>query len=431
MAFPPGLFVSKLSAIEFVERFVAMAPDIFTSENVQISFATNVEGVALSFNGVPADALKNDGRITSFMDLCRKQKLLVCTNAALRRQANANQHLSYANEDGIVGRFELHFAGELGLAGMALAAAEKHFSATTFLDLVRMRGDPVETAALQFRERSIVDLEAHVRSLAKLMEEITERETKARGELHKQLEEEHRQRRAELEREHRELRDALEQREKTKEAEFAARETAFNAKLKSVEDREAKHIRRDLLTRLEKELAGVKNETLSAATASKRGLVHICCLFLIALSGTAVAVLLNTLLGQADPSWKLLGPLTASSATLVSTLVYYVKWNDRWFREHADGEFAARRYKADILRASWVAELVSELATEKKGELPSELLDAFTRNLFRDVGTSKESEHPLDSLLAISKRATEVNVGRGSFSLRAAPPMKKAGGESP
>jgi len=99
--------------------------------------------------------------------------------------------------------------------------------------------------------------------------------------------------------------------------------------------------------------------------------------------------------------------------------IYYLKWNDRWFREHADAEFAAKRYKADILRASWIAELAGEWKKTKEGEPLSPLLvDAFTRNLFTDVSVSGPSEHPLDEMTSLLKRASEVQFGKSGFSLK-------------
>jgi hypothetical protein len=105
----------------------------------------------------------------------------------------------------------------------------------------------------------------------------------------------------------------------------------------------------------------------------------------------------------------------------VTTFVYYLKWNDRWFREHADAELAATRYKADIYRASWLAELVLEAQTEADAELPPELIAAFGRNLFVDPGPTKESEHPIEAISSLVKRVRSVTVGKGGFSVEGVP----------
>jgi len=65
-----------------------------------------------------------------------------------------------------------------------------------------------------------------------------------------------------------------------------------------------------------------------------------------------------------------------------------------------------------------VAELVSEWAKENEGQrLPDELLSASTRNLFRDAGPTRESEHPYEHLTNILKRATEFTIGKNILSV--------------
>ena len=61
---------------------------------------------------------------------------------------------------------------------------------------------------------------------------------------------------------------------------------------------------------------------------------------------------------------------------------YFIKWNDRWLRQHADAEFMFKQMELDVNRASWVVEMASEWAEEKKADLPSHLVDSLTRNLF-------------------------------------------------
>jgi hypothetical protein len=111
--------------------------------------------------------------------------------------------------------------------------------------------------------------------------------------------------------------------------------------------------------------------------------------------------------------------MATGTVTLFATLIYYLKWNDRWFREHAEGEFASKRYKSDMLRASWLAELVSERAQAKQPDLPPELLEAFTQNLFRGSTPLAEAEHPFEQLTSLIKHAKELKIGKGELSLRA------------
>lgn len=50
-----------------------------------------------------------------------------------------------------------------------------------------------------------------------------------------------------------------------------------------------------------------------------------------------------------------------------------------------------------MLRAGWIAELVSEWSIDNKAP-PPDLLEVFSRKLFR-ANTNPDVEHPVDSLL--------------------------------
>ena len=119
-----------------------------------------------------------------------------------------------------------------------------------------------------------------------------------------------------------------------------------------------------------------------------------------------------------------LGPLTGGVLGLSATALFFLKWSDRWFREHADEELASKRYKADMVRASWIAELAQEWVVEGH-EPPKELLHVFARNLFQDRAGHGDTEHPLDQMLGLLKRANKVDLSKGRIAIDAAPPADK------
>jgi hypothetical protein len=84
-------------------------------------------------------------------------------------------------------------------------------------------------------------------------------------------------------------------------------------------------------------------------------------------------------------------PISAGTGIFVSTAIYYIRWNDRWFRDHASAEFANRKFGADILGASWLAELFFEWDEKKDFNFPPELLQSFARGLFTP-GTNPNGE---------------------------------------
>jgi hypothetical protein len=335
-------------------------------------------------------------------------------------------HVTYVSQDGIVGRFSISNTDpQKGIE--ALTAIEANFAVTPLADLVRLTAGPqLERDAIQMRERSIAELRVELQKQAEFLATLTLRETEATRKAREDLEQTYRENQAKLETEHLARQAALDERLKVRDEEFAARERAFEDRKSKFETREAKVVRRQLLEEIKKVLTETETLTLSSGTERKRRLTHVCVAVLVIASGSELYGLLGKLVEPGSVPWYLMGSIVFASFTLISTVVYYLRWNDRWYREHADGELAAKRYKADILRASWIAELVSELATEGRPELPPELLDAFTRNLFRDTGRSRVTEHPFDDLTSLFKRANEVTIGGKMLSLKAA----SRGGES-
>jgi hypothetical protein len=79
------------------------------------------------------------------------------------------------------------------------------------------------------------------------------------------------------------------------------------------------------------------------------------------------------------------------------TAAFYVRWNDAWFRQHADEEFRLKRLDLDIDRAHYVVEMLLEWNEQKGTTIPEELIKSLTASLF----TTAESDvvrHPYEDL---------------------------------
>jgi hypothetical protein len=111
----------------------------------------------------------------------------------------------------------------------------------------------------------------------------------------------------------------------------AIRARCDEQRVKEFETRESKFVRRKLLQEIDKVLEASESFTLSAATGKKRLIVHVFSGLLMLLGLPSGSLLLHHLLGAANVDWKTLVPLAASSATLVTTFIYYLKWNDDGF----------------------------------------------------------------------------------------------------
>ncbi len=60
-----------------------------------------------------------------------------------------------------------------------------------------------------------------------------------------------------------------------------------------------------------------------------------------------------------------------------------------------------KQMELDINRASWVVEMALEWKTEKGEEIPSELLEPLSRNLFQYAGTSVDRNEPPTDLASM------------------------------
>lgn len=206
----------------------------------------------------------------------------------------------------------------------------------------------------------------------------------------------------ELDAENQKIRDALLQ----KESALAAREAAF-------ETRESKYVRRDLLKDIKKEIADQFTDSLPKDTYKKRWPIHGICLSCLIAAGIGAGYLIRSIGSATNIDWHLLLPLSGCMFLFVGTIVFYIKWNDQWFREHAESNFRNKRFAADMLRASWIAEMM--FAWEDKGsdkEFPSILLESFTKNLFRE-DKMKATDHPADTVGKVASQLETVRFGSG------------------
>ena len=118
------------------------------------------------------------------------------------------------------------------------------------------------------------------------------------------------------------------------------------------------------------------------------------------------------LIAFSNPDPRFLFPLSAGILTFVSTLIFYLRWTDHWFKEHSHAEFQNQKFAADILRASWVAELFFEGDTKEGVQLPPELLGSFTRGLFVDNYASSNKHHPIDNLLDFASKFQKIKLDK-------------------
>lgn len=199
------------------------------------------------------------------------------------------------------------------------------------------------------------------------------------------------------------------------------REKELAERLKKIDDRESKHARRQLRGDLKNLLESRgKQFSLTTGTGNLRRPIVSMIVLLLLMSGfimvfTLYEYALHT--SGARPSGDLAALLVRGLLAALAfggTAVYYLKWQNHWFRQHAEEEFRLKRFELDIDRASWVAEMSLEWMKDSSTPMPQILLERLTQNLFADAQSTPEPEHPADQLAsALLGSAAKVTLSAG------------------
>ena len=258
------------------------------------------------------------------------------------------------------------------------------------------------------------------------------------------------------------------------EAEFAEKQTAVNKvaeeqatrllvreetlaeKLAAIDDRNNTHVRREIRDRM---LDDVKQRILkfgvSEATERKRRPVAIGMIFLAASIvslilwtvfeiGTAEAAaflpgggIASSPVAQAPGSnatkafdastlYWLWGRLAVLSVSLLASIIFYIKWQNRWADQHAASEFQLQQFYIDVNRANWVIESCLEWRKETDSAIPAELLSSITNGLFINPLTEPDRVmHRADELAsALMGSASKLNLKVGDSELEFDKPRK-------
>jgi hypothetical protein len=205
-----------------------------------------------------------------------------------------------------------------------------------------------------------------------------------------------------------ERRSLLESELNKKNEEIAAKEAELLKKTQELDDRSSRHARRQLRQDLKK---GIESRTtefqLTKYTRRKRLPIHFLFLGLLVGFGifTYIAIWEQMHPPEGTNPWYILSRVPISILAFAAAIIYYIRWNDQWFQKHADEEFRLKRLDLDIDRASWLVEMALEWKDEKGTEIPKELVDRLSQNLFsgRD-DLIEQVQHPsheaLSTLLA-------------------------------
>ena len=188
-----------------------------------------------------------------------------------------------------------------------------------------------------------------------------------------------------------------------------AREQDLNKRRRELDDRGARHARREQSRELQQKISErSKKFTLTPDTERKRRSIHAIFVVLLLVSGGLIA---RSLLSPGTTAeglalWLELGRLPFGVLGFALTSVFYIRWNDQWFRQHANQEFRLQQLALDVDRAGYAVEMLMEWQDEKDSEMPAILVDRLTTGLFTDQTTETRARHPTEDVTAALLKAS-------------------------
>jgi len=198
---------------------------------------------------------------------------------------------------------------------------------------------------------------------------------------------------------------------------------------KSLDDRSNTHVRREIRRDILKEVKSrAEKFQLTKDTRKLRIPIAVSMLTLIILLGTgAIYAFIEFFqkLGTAESKLLIVLGLRqiAFAFGAVGSLIYFIKWLNKWFEEHAQAEFQIRQFQLDIERASWIVETSLEWNDAKGTTIPEKLVESLSRNLFSEkTSTDSEVVHPADQLAsALIGTASSIKLKVGDSEININP----------
>ena len=385
-----------MNAFDVTTKLAAFTSDYFGSNSVQFYVNTSA-GIKIN-KQTTASGLTADTEYVETLNVYAERQWLESGFAFVSEQGQTPHkqiRLEYHAEDE-EGAASLRWGCSNNVAeqpsdidAIRLAdALHRHFETFSFDQLMKVVLPRAEKAALQYHESVLRSLES---ATARLGTALADQAKVNADHLNKLT--------TELENKFQERTDALDKRAAAREGELAAREAGFKKERDTFDLRENTAVRRTLLDDQKAYIAENKVLRVSPTTTAKREIIHHVCIIAMLGGITLAGVFGYGLFKSAAFDWHLLAPFSAGLILFGSTLIFYLKWNNRWFEDHAHAEFYFRKLNSDILRASWIAELFFEWKDKKDIGIPHEVLTSFTRNLFVDTTVNTVSDHPFDQLL--------------------------------
>ena len=294
-------------------------------------------------------------------------------------------------------------------------ALHKHFNLLRKQEVFEAALPAAEKDAIQTARTLILDFASQAARLSSLSASNTERMNEVIIKKTEELD-------ARFTKKNTELEESFQKRNKELEGE---REGFIKEKAK-YDARENTVVRRDLLGKIQAIVETQKKIEITPATIEKRKPVGIICLVMFGVALSLISVFGYKLFAESSPNWFHVAPFSTGVILFVSTAIFYIRWNDQWFKEHANAEFENRKFSRDIVRASWIAELLFEWKEKKEVPFPDQLITSYATGLFKDSDVVKATKHPFDDLKSLAGSVSEIKFSeKGGISFRKKPESEK------
>jgi hypothetical protein len=204
-----------------------------------------------------------------------------------------------------------------------------------------------------------------------------------------------------------EAREALEEEKKT-----------LEARRRELDDKDNTHARREIRKDILKEIKNRQQDfRLTQGTVALRrpifiAMVMLVSVFLLGSVSTAIELFNKSLSGN-DLIFTLIkqGLYTFGA---VGSIIFFIRWMNRWFEQHSLTEFHLKQFELDMERASWLVETSLEWKDAKGTAMPPELMQSLSTNLFSDREEIEHVAHPADQLAsALLGSASAIKVQAG------------------
>jgi len=288
--------------------------------------------------------------------------------------------------------------------------------------------DPKRSASGTMSEEQ-AHFEALHNSSIERLELLNEELIKSTHEYRLKLDDDHQIRLKDLEDEFENRKKELHEKIEEQESKITVREKSLDEERKKLDDSNNTHARREIRRDILKEIKARQDKfSLTEGTNKLRKPIALAMIGLIAIFvflGSVSALEFYDILRSSDMSKILIASVKQFIYTggAVASVVFLIRWMNRWFELHSQSEFYMKQFELDMERASWLVETSLEWKDAKGTAIPTELLESLSRNLFVNEGQKVEQvQHPADQLAsALMGSASGVKLRAGDSSIEIDP----------